>query len=81
MKATYQALTGHARLKLMHKNTNLAATSRRKMVLEKLTAQLKEGWKPNKDKNCAIGDSALPLTEKDIKRIKNECETLKQRIK
>jgi hypothetical protein len=54
--------------------------NRRKLVIERLEAQLKSGFKPNKDKNCAIGDSALLLSEIDIKRIKREIEVLKTRI-
>jgi hypothetical protein len=53
--------------------------TRRQGVIKRLESQLALGHKPNKDKNCAIGDSALPLTEFDIKRINSEIQTLKAR--
>lgn len=61
-------------------NGQQKAKQRRENVILRLETQLKSGFKPNKDKECAIGDLALPLEEQDVKRIKSELQTLKSRV-
>lgn len=46
---------------------------RRSNVIDRLNYQLKEGTKNTKE-------GTVPLTEKDVKRINKELETLKSRI-
>ena len=52
-----------------------ATVERRVRVIARLEKQLKEGVKP-----ALVGDGFDPLEDKDIKRIKTEIETLKQRL-
>lgn len=53
----------------------IPAKSRRQRVLPRLQNQLKAGVKPSKENPGEM----IPLTEKDIKRINKEVETLKSR--
>jgi len=58
---------------MKHKiNMSSKVIQRRKNVIVRLEEQLKDGKKYNKS-------IAYPLTEKDIKRINSEIETLKSR--
>ena len=59
-------------------------TLRREKVFKRLTAQLENGVKPDKQLGKdmlthTIKENNIPLTEHDIKRIKRELVTLKQR--
>ena len=58
------------------KGVTLPQMSRKKRVLEMREAQLKAGTKTKK----GTLDEKIPLSEKDVKRIKKEIETLKKRI-
>lgn len=58
------------------KGATVPQVSRKKRALEMLEEQLKSGVKTKKD----TFDEKIPLTEKDIKRINKEIETLKKRI-
>jgi hypothetical protein len=53
-----------------------AHRQRRKSAIERLEAQLLEGLKLIKGKRFV----AIPLTDKDVKRIEKELTILKQRI-
>lgn len=65
---------------------HLNAIKRRKSVIDRLENQLKLGTKPAKYEDEGILNLALktniqvPLEEKDIKRIKKELSTLKERV-
>jgi len=56
------------------KGGTVQQVSRRQRVLTKLTEQLKQGTKRNKQ------DVIVPLEDKDIRRIKKEISTLKTKI-
>jgi hypothetical protein len=69
--------------------TNETLTLRRKTAIEQLEKQLKSGTKPNRGKNKPEGTTAtafkkqvprIPLTSKDIKRIKSTIAILKQKL-
>ena len=51
-------------------------TERRRSALERLEKQLKAGTKTEK----GSVDKKVPLTEKNVKRINSEIETLKGRV-
>ena len=51
--------------------------ARRVLVIERLEKQLKSGVKNQRVVN---DDESVPLTDKDIKRIKSELEILKKRV-
>jgi len=55
----------------------VAQKSRRERVIAMLEKQLKNG---NKKGKVVDGSKIIPLTEKDVKRIEKEIETLKERI-
>jgi len=55
----------------------VAQKSRRERVIAMLEKQLKSGKKRQK---VVDGNKIIPLTEKDVKRIEKEIETLKDRI-
>ena len=65
-------------------NGSARSIARRKLVITRLEQQLEKGVKNNmiKDINNSnkIAVISTPLSEKDIKRIKKEIETLKTRI-
>ena len=77
MKSSYQARTGHARFKQVHKNSNVQATERRKRAISRLEKQLAEGVKPFK---LSVAVGVVPLEAEDITRIKKELATLKARV-
>lgn len=55
--------------------------TRRKAALKRLEAQLASGVKPLESARLQAGPQVMqPLTEHDIKRIKKEINTLKERI-
>lgn len=54
-------------------------TERRQGALERLEAQLKSGKKPEKVKGKSTG-KMVELGDNDLKRIKNEITTLKERV-
>lgn len=60
-------------------STQPRAKERRVRVIARLEQQLKDGKKPNPEK-LPGNDEFIPLTEEDIKRIKQELLTLKSRI-
>lgn len=54
---------------------------RRKLALARLEAQMKLGYKNSQDREGNnILPISLPLTEKDVTRIKKEIEVLKSKI-
>ena len=54
---------------------------RRKSVITRLEKQLKDGTKPNKGTAQERKDNPfIPLTDKDVTRIKKDIEILKTRI-
>lgn len=55
------------------------AQARRERTVERLESQLKDNTKPNPEK-LPGNDVFIPLNENDIKRIKKELSTLKDRI-
>jgi hypothetical protein len=55
-----------------------AAKSRRERVISRLEQQLKRGLRAPKKTEQTISD--VPLMDKDIKRINQELETLRERI-
>lgn len=65
-------------------NKSVKVISRRRLVINRLENQLKSGVKVNRIKDITnsnkIAVISTPLSEKDIKRIKKEIETLKTRI-
>lgn len=58
------------------KGATVPQVSRKRRALDMLEQQLKDGTKTKK----GTFDEKIPLTEKDIKRIKKEIKTLKERI-
>jgi len=65
-------------------NKSVKTIGRRRLVIDRLENQLKSGVKVNRIKDITnsnkIAVISTPLSEKDIKRIKKEIETLKTRI-
>ena len=65
-------------------NKSVKTIGRRRLVIDRLENQLKSGVKVNRIKDInnsnKIAVISTPLSEKDIKRIKKEIETLKTRI-
>ena len=52
---------------------NIRRKERRERAVERLENQLKAGTKPSKEENVI---ALIPLTDSDIKRIKQELKTL-----
>lgn len=57
-------------------SSGVSVVMRRNSVLDRLQTQLKSGVKMEKGKM----DEFVPLTEKDVTRIKHEIEILKTRV-
>jgi hypothetical protein len=49
-------------------------------ALNRLEAQLKSGFKPNRDRTTIMFNPTIPLTEIDVKRITREITTLKSKL-
>lgn len=60
----------------MKNNGGVQKSARRRLVLEMLQKQLKEGTKTKK----GTRDVKIPLEERDVKRINNEIQILKKKI-
>lgn len=75
MKSTYAKRNGHERYKIVKKNRNHAATSRRKIAIEALESDLEQGTL--RVDGVRTED---PLTETQITRIKKEIVNLKSKM-
>lgn len=77
MKSTYIKRNGHERTRHCHSSRNSSATLRRQGAHTRLSDQLASGMKSNPDKT---GPEKIPLTENDVKRIKQELTALEEKL-